>query len=48
MSERFPPSENATKMHAKRAHLQAVIWVELGNSNLVATDWNWNFFEMMT
>jgi cytochrome c553 len=42
MPERLPPSEDATKLHAKRAHLQAVIWVTLGNSNLVPTDWGWS------
>ena len=41
MPERLPPSENATKLHAKRAHLQAVIWATLGDSKLEATDWGW-------
>ena len=41
MAERLPPSENAAKLHAKRVHLQAVIWSTLGNTTLIPTDWDW-------
>lgn len=41
MPECLPPSEDATKLHAKRSHLQAVIWATLDNTHLVPTDWGW-------
>ena len=39
--ERLLPSENAAQMHAKRMHLQAVVWATLDNTVLKVTDWGW-------
>lgn len=45
MAERLPLSESAAKMHAKRVHLQAVIWATLGKITLLATDWGWKLLQ---
>ena len=42
MAERLPPSESAARLHAKRAHLQVVIWASLGKTSLAPTDWGWS------
>ena len=34
MAKRLPPSESTVRMHAKHAHLQAVIWASLGKTTL--------------
>ena len=39
--ERLPPSESAAHMHARRVHLQAVIWGNLSGTSIKATDWGW-------
>ena len=41
LPERLPPSENSTKLHVKRSHLQAVVLAILDHTNLVPTDWGW-------
>jgi hypothetical protein len=40
-AERLPPSENATKLHSLRVHLQAVMWVSLGKAKLNPENWGW-------
>ena len=40
-TERLPPSDGATCLHAVRVHLQAVVWCTLGKSSIQATDWGW-------
>ena len=37
-AERLPPSQNATRCHAMRAHLQVVIWTTLGQTALNLRD----------
>jgi len=39
--ERLPPSESAAHMHARRVHLQAVIWGNLNGTSIKPTDWGW-------
>lgn len=41
MAECLPPSENAAQLHAKRVHLQAVIWSTLEDTTLIPTDCGW-------
>ena len=41
MAEHLPPSDGAAELHAKRAHLQAVIWSTLGKTALNPIDWGW-------
>ena len=39
--ERLPPSERAAVFHAKRVHLQAVLWRSLGATHLDPIQWGW-------
>jgi hypothetical protein len=40
--ERLVPTENATKFHIFRAHIQAVQWKELSTQVLTPDDWGWS------
>jgi hypothetical protein len=40
-TEKLPPSDDAARLHSKRAHLQAVLWEKLGTTNICVTDWGW-------
>ena len=41
--ERLPPTENASRFHVYRVHLQVVQWKTLMSTDLKAEDWGWKF-----
>ena len=43
--ERLPPTENATKFHVYRVHLQVIQWKTLMSTDMKPEEWGWRIVD---